>query len=68
MDSGMTWELAQYHIADLRREADQDRLAGQIRRPEGKGFIDVTSLRERIGRLLRGFAPHNAGGPRAAGT
>ena len=68
MDSGMTYELAKYHIADLQREADQDRLAGQIRRPQGKGVIDAAGLRERIGRLLRGFSPVNAGGPRTAGA
>jgi hypothetical protein len=68
MDSGMALELAKYHIADLHREAEQERLARQLPKRERNGAIDAVGFRARIGRLLGGFPPLRSGGPSTAGA
>jgi hypothetical protein len=68
MDSGMTLELAKYHIADLLREAEQDRLARQVQKRDRAGAIDAVGFRERLSRLLGGFPSSHPSGPRTATT
>ncbi len=68
MDSGVTLDLAKYHIADLLREAEQDRLAKQVQKAERAGAIDAVGFRERLSRLLAGFPPVSSSGPRTAST
>jgi hypothetical protein len=68
MDSGMHLELAKFHIADMLREAEQDRLARQVRKPDRSNSIDAVGFRARIARLLGGVPAIHAGGPRAAGA
>jgi hypothetical protein len=63
----MNLDLAKYHIADLMREAEQDRLARQLRQADSP-VIDAVGLRERIGRLLGGFPALRANGPKPAGA
>jgi hypothetical protein len=64
----MGLELAKYHIADLLKEAEQNRLARQIQKAERSGAIDATGFRERFSRLLSGFPPVRSSGPRTAGA
>ena len=66
MDSGMSLMLAKCHIADLLREAEQDRLARQVGKAERSGAIDAVGFRERLARLLGGFPPLSSGGFRWA--
>jgi hypothetical protein len=63
----MTLELAKYHIADMLRDAEQDRLARQVRKDRA-GSIDAVGFRERLSRLLAGFPAIHSSGPRQAAT
>ena len=67
MDSGMTLDLAKFHIADLMRDAEQDRLARQLRQASHP-TIDAVGFRERIGRLLGSFPTLRDDSPKPAGA
>jgi len=67
MDSGMGMELAKYHIADMLRDAERNRL-GRQQKGDRSGAIDAVGFRTRIARLLGSFPALGSGGPRPVGA
>ena len=67
MDSGVLLDLAKYHIADLLKEAEMDRLNQLLPKPERTGAIDAVGFRARIARLRDNLPVLRSGGPRPAG-
>jgi hypothetical protein len=68
MDSGMGLDLARYHIADMLRDAEEERLNRLLPKRERTGAIDAVGFRARIARLVGGLAALRPGGPRHAGA
>ena len=60
--------LAQVKMAELQSEAERDRLARRARETRSSGAIDAVGYRERLARILGGFPPLQARGPRSTGS
>jgi hypothetical protein len=63
----MNLDLAKLHIADMLREAEQNRLARELRQADSP-VIDAIALRDRAGRLLGRLQALRPNRPRAAGA
>ena len=67
MDTIMRLDQAQHRMAELREEAERDRLVQQYRTNRA-GAIDAVGFRARIARLIGVIPPLGSGSPRPVRT